>query len=63
VLASSEKLLAASPFLVTECNNISLLLVPKSTPQRIVRMLRAAGPKVERVPQRVPQRVRHHARR
>ena len=48
VLASAEKLMAASPFLVTAYEEISLLLVPRKTPVHIVRTLRAGGAKVER---------------
>jgi DeoR/GlpR family transcriptional regulator of sugar metabolism len=53
VLASAEKLMAASPFLVTSLNDISLLGVPPKTPDRIVRALRAGGIKVQRA-QRPP---------
>ncbi len=49
VLASTEKLMAASPFLVTALKEISLLVVPRRTPDRIVRQFRAGGVKVERV--------------
>jgi len=48
VLASSEKLMAASPFLVTPLTEISLLVVPPKTPNRIVRALRAGGTQVRR---------------
>jgi DeoR/GlpR family transcriptional regulator of sugar metabolism len=48
VLASAEKLMAASPFLVTAFEDITLLVVPQKTPDRIVRTLRAGGIKVER---------------
>jgi DeoR/GlpR family transcriptional regulator of sugar metabolism len=48
VLASAEKLMAASPFLVTPFQDITLLVVPRKTPDRIVRTLRAGGVKVER---------------
>jgi DeoR/GlpR family transcriptional regulator of sugar metabolism len=48
VLASAEKLMAASPFLVTTLAEISLLVVPTKTPDRIVRALRGGGVKVER---------------
>jgi DeoR/GlpR family transcriptional regulator of sugar metabolism len=48
VLASAEKLMAASPFLVTSLSEISLLMVPARTQDRIVRAFRAAGTKVER---------------
>jgi DeoR/GlpR family transcriptional regulator of sugar metabolism len=49
VLASAEKLLAASPFLVTPFNEITLLVIPPRTPDRTVRALRAGGVKVERI--------------
>ncbi len=48
VLASAEKLMAASPFLVTRLREISLLVVPLRTAGRILQPLRAAGIKVER---------------
>jgi DeoR/GlpR family transcriptional regulator of sugar metabolism len=48
VLASSEKIMAASPFLVTAYDDISLLLVPQKTPDRVIRTLRVGGIKVER---------------
>ena len=48
VLASSEKIMAASPFLVTAYDDISLLLVPLKTPDRVIRTLRVGGIKVER---------------
>jgi DeoR/GlpR family transcriptional regulator of sugar metabolism len=48
VLASAEKLMAASPFLVTTLAEISLLVVPAKTPDRIARALRRGGVKVER---------------
>jgi DeoR/GlpR family transcriptional regulator of sugar metabolism len=48
VLASAEKLMAASPFLVTPFQDITLLVIPQKTPDRIVRTLRAGGIKVER---------------
>jgi DeoR/GlpR family transcriptional regulator of sugar metabolism len=48
VLASAEKLMAASPFLVTSLTEISLLLVPLKTPNSIVRALRAGGTQVRR---------------
>jgi DeoR/GlpR family transcriptional regulator of sugar metabolism len=46
VLASAEKLMAASPFLVTSLAEISLLVVPLKTPNGIVRALRAGGTQV-----------------
>lgn len=48
VLASSEKLMAASPFLVTSLKEISLLVVPPKTRARIIREFRAGGVEVER---------------
>jgi len=48
VLASAEKLMAASPFLVIPIRDITLLVVPKNTPQRIARALGAGGIKIER---------------
>jgi DeoR/GlpR family transcriptional regulator of sugar metabolism len=48
VLASAEKLMAASPFLVTALTEISLLVVPLKTPNGIVRALRAGGTQVRR---------------
>jgi DeoR/GlpR family transcriptional regulator of sugar metabolism len=48
VLASAEKLMAASPFLVTALTEISLLVVPLKTPHSIVRALRAGGTQVRR---------------
>jgi DeoR/GlpR family transcriptional regulator of sugar metabolism len=50
VLASAEKLMAASPFLVTSLSEISLLMVPPRTQDRVVRAFRAGGTKVERAP-------------
>jgi DeoR/GlpR family transcriptional regulator of sugar metabolism len=48
VLASTEKLMAASPFLVAPLQDITLLVVPHKTPDRILRTLRAGGVQVER---------------
>jgi DeoR/GlpR family transcriptional regulator of sugar metabolism len=48
VLASAEKLLTASPFLVAPMREIALLVVPQNTPHRILRTLRAGRVKVER---------------
>jgi DeoR/GlpR family transcriptional regulator of sugar metabolism len=48
VLASSEKLLAASPFLITPLKDITLLVVPPKTPDQTIRRLRAGGAKLER---------------
>jgi DeoR/GlpR family transcriptional regulator of sugar metabolism len=48
VLASAEKLMAASPFVIAPLREASLLVVPKSTPERIARALRSAGVTVRR---------------
>jgi hypothetical protein len=40
--------MAASPFLVTPLQDITLLVVPQKTPDRIVRTLRAGGIQVAR---------------
>ena len=48
VLASTEKLLAASAFVVTALSDISLLVVPSSTPQRTVRSLTTPGVKIQK---------------
>jgi DeoR/GlpR family transcriptional regulator of sugar metabolism len=48
VLASAEKLLAASPFLVTAYEDITLLVVPQKTPDHVVRTLRTGSVKVAR---------------
>jgi DeoR/GlpR family transcriptional regulator of sugar metabolism len=48
VLASAEKLMAASPFLVTSLADISLLVVPRGAPNRVVRALRDGGATVQR---------------
>ncbi len=42
MLASAEKLMAASPFLVAPLNEASLLVVPAGTPARTLRALRRA---------------------
>ncbi len=49
VLASAEKLMAASPFVVVPLAGVSLLAVPRATPERVTRALRAGGVKVKRV--------------
>ncbi|MGA2777657.1 MAG: DeoR/GlpR family DNA-binding transcription regulator [Steroidobacteraceae bacterium] len=51
VLASSEKLMAASPFLVTPLSEISVLVVPAKTANRRIRALRAGGANVQRARQ------------
>jgi len=48
VLASPEKLMAASPFVVLPLAQASLLVVARATPERVVRALRAGGVKVQR---------------
>jgi DeoR/GlpR family transcriptional regulator of sugar metabolism len=48
VLASAEKLMAASPFLIAPLAAVSLLAVPRATPERVARALRAGGVKVQR---------------
>jgi DeoR/GlpR family transcriptional regulator of sugar metabolism len=48
VLASSEKLLAASAFVVTALSDVAAVIVPAATPPRTVSAIRAAGVKVER---------------
>jgi DeoR/GlpR family transcriptional regulator of sugar metabolism len=49
VLASPEKLLAASPFVVAPLAELALLAVPRATPARVTRALGAAGVKVQRI--------------
>lgn len=48
VLASAEKLMAASSFLVAPFRDITLLVVPQRVPAPIVKTLRAGGVRVER---------------
>ena len=48
VLASSEKLLAASAFVVTQLPQVAAVVVPASTPPRTISAIRASGVKVER---------------
>jgi DeoR/GlpR family transcriptional regulator of sugar metabolism len=50
VLASTEKLLAASAFQVAPLAEASLVAVPHATPERTLRALRAGGAKVRRLP-------------
>ena len=45
VLASAEKLMAASPFIIASLAELSLVVVPAHTPQRTLRALRAGGVK------------------
>ena len=49
VLASPEKLLAASPFVVAPLSDLALLAVPRATPARVARALGAEGVKVQKV--------------
>ncbi|HSI50276.1 MAG TPA: DeoR/GlpR family DNA-binding transcription regulator [Ideonella sp.] len=49
VLASSEKLMAASPFLVAPLADISQLLVPANTPARVLKALAASGVSIKKV--------------
>jgi len=48
VLASSEKLLSASPFVVAPMHTLSLLIVPDDTPPKTVKALRAGGARVQK---------------
>ncbi|WP_332774911.1 DeoR/GlpR family DNA-binding transcription regulator [Polaromonas sp.] len=48
VLASAEKLMAASAFAIASLNELSMLVVPANTPERMLRTFRAAGVKVRR---------------
>ena len=48
VLASPEKLMAASPFVVAPLAAASLIAVARGTPERVVRALRANGVKVQK---------------
>lgn len=49
VLASAEKLMAASPFVITPLREVSSVVVPDGTAARTVKALRSSGVKVERV--------------
>ena len=49
VLASSEKLMAASPFVIAPLAAASLLAVPRATPARVTRARRAGGVEVRRI--------------
>ena len=49
VLASTEKLMAASPFEIVPLTALSALYVPAKTPDPTIRALRRAGVKVLRV--------------
>lgn len=48
VLASSEKLMAASAFVIAPLNALSALVVPAGTPEKTLKALRAGGVKVAR---------------
>jgi DeoR/GlpR family transcriptional regulator of sugar metabolism len=48
VLASPEKLLAASPFVVAPLSELSLLVVARATSARVTRALRAGGVDVQK---------------
>lgn len=48
VLASSEKLLAASAFVVAPLAEVAAVVVPAATPPRTISSIRAGGVKVER---------------
>lgn len=48
VLASAEKLLAASPFVIAPLRELGLLVVPRATPAQTVRLLQRGGVRVER---------------
>jgi DeoR/GlpR family transcriptional regulator of sugar metabolism len=48
VLASSEKLLGASPFVIAPMRELSLLVVPAGTRPKTVTALRAGGVKVQK---------------
>lgn len=50
VLASSEKLMAASPFVVAPLKEISLLVVPAKTADRALQALRKVGVKIKKCP-------------
>jgi DeoR/GlpR family transcriptional regulator of sugar metabolism len=49
VLASPEKLMAASPFVVAPLAQISQLVVARGTPARVTRALRASGVRVRAI--------------
>jgi len=49
VLASAEKLMAASPFVVAALGEIASLVVPAATPDRTLKALRGAGVAVQRL--------------
>lgn len=49
VLASPEKLMAASPFAVAALSEVSAIALPRATPARVTRALREAGVQVHKV--------------
>jgi DeoR/GlpR family transcriptional regulator of sugar metabolism len=48
VLASTEKLLAASPFVIADLKDLSLIVVPTHTPAKTLRALSAGGVNVRK---------------
>jgi hypothetical protein len=48
VLASSEKLLTASAFVIAPVQAVSLVVVPTGTPAKTVTALRSGGVKVQK---------------
>ena len=48
VLASAEKLMAASPFVVAPLREAGHVIIPRATPERITRALRASGTTVRK---------------
>jgi DeoR/GlpR family transcriptional regulator of sugar metabolism len=48
VLASTEKLMAASPYVIVPLDVASLVVVPDATPAKVARALRAGGVRVLR---------------
>ena len=48
VLASTEKLMAASAYVIVPLDAVSLVVVPDSTPAKVARALRAGGVQVLR---------------
>lgn len=50
VMASTEKIGAASPFLILPTESVSHLLVPKSVPPQSLRLFRKLGVEITRVP-------------
>ena len=48
VLASSEKLLAASPFVITALPEVAAIIVPASTPARVIGAIKSSGVTVQR---------------